>query len=118
MMLSFKHMAVSFAVIAGGFSLAGTAQASHVRPSSNAIMPAVSYEVSKEVSQTEIVQYAQKKAKGNVSYAQAKSIARRQIKGSQVVDIALNGQTYRVRLQTQDGRVVDVYVDAATGRVQ
>ena len=49
---------------------------------------------------------------------EAKSIARRRVKGGEVVDIARNGDTYRVRVIARDGRVVDVFIDANTGRVK
>jgi len=35
-----------------------------------------------------------------------------------VIDISLKGETYKVRMQKKNGHVVDVYVDAATGRVR
>lgn len=57
-------------------------------------------------------------AQVRVSAAQAKSIAQQRVPGAQVVDVALNGNTYRVRLIHPDGRVVDVYVDATTGRAR
>ena len=54
----------------------------------------------------------------SVSASQAKAIALKKIKGSEVVDISRNGGVYRVRLIRKDGRVVDVFVDANTGRVK
>ena len=119
MILKLKHIAVMFALVLGGFTMAGTAQASQERSVDMAALPvtapATSYVQYAQYSQNSQNQPA---ARANVSYAQAKSIARSQEPGSQVVDIVLKGQTYRVRLQTQDGRVVDVRVDAATGRVR
>lgn len=53
-----------------------------------------------------------------ISPSQAKSIALRRVRGGEVVDISRNGNTYRVRVIAKDGRVVDVYIDAATGRVK
>lgn len=61
---------------------------------------------------------APKWAQAKVSAAQAKSIARRQHPGSKFVDISRNGDTWRVRLIKKDGRVVDVLIDANTGRVK
>lgn len=60
------------------------------------------------------IQYAQKK----ISPSQAKSIARNKVRGADVIDISFNGNVYKVRMQKKNGRVVDVYVDAATGRVR
>jgi len=60
------------------------------------------------------VQFAQKK----ISASQAKSIARSRVPGGEVVDISLRNNTYRVRVIARDGRVVDIYVDASTGRVK
>lgn len=60
------------------------------------------------------IQFAQKK----ISASQAKSIARSRVKGGEVVDISLRNNTYRVRVIARDGRVVDIYVDASTGRVK
>lgn len=62
----------------------------------------------------DFVRYAQKK----VSYSEAKSIARRKVRDARVVDVWLNGNRYTVRMQKKNGRVVDVYVDAITGRVE
>ena len=60
----------------------------------------------------------QKTAQKRISASQAKSIARKKVRGASVIDIALNGNTYKVRMQKKNGRVVDVYVDATSGRVR
>lgn len=57
-------------------------------------------------------------AQSSISASQAKAIALKKVKGSEVVDISRNGGVYRVRLIRKDGRVVDVFVDAKTGRVK
>ena len=57
-------------------------------------------------------------AQSQISAAEAKSIARRRVKGGEVVDISRKGNTYRVRVIAKDGRVVDVLIDANTGRVK
>ena len=59
-------------------------------------------------------QWAQRK----ISASEAKSIAMRRVPGAEVVDIDLQGNTYKVRLIRRDGRVVDVFIDAVTGRVR
>lgn len=63
-------------------------------------------------------QAPQRWAQSRISASQAKSIARRHVPGASVVDIFLNGSTYRVRMLRRDGRVVDVFIDATTGRVR
>ena len=54
----------------------------------------------------------------SISPAEAKSIARSRVKGGEVVDISRRGDTYRVRVIAKNGKVVDVYIDANTGRVK
>lgn len=57
-------------------------------------------------------------AQRRISASEAKSIAKRRAGGGEVVDISRNGNTYRVRVIRKDGRVVDVLIDATTGRVK
>lgn len=57
-------------------------------------------------------------AQRRISASDAKAIARRRVPGAEVVDISLQGDTWRVRLIRKDGRVVDVSIDATTGRVR
>lgn len=53
-----------------------------------------------------------------VSASQAKAIALSHVRGSEFLDIRLvEGHTYRVRVM-KDGRRIDVYVDANSGRVK
>lgn len=52
----------------------------------------------------------------NISASEAKRIALRRVPG-EVVDISRNGDIYRVRIVASSGRVVDVRVDARTGRI-
>lgn len=56
-------------------------------------------------------------AQGTISPSKAKSIAAKHVKGAKFVDISRSGGTYRVRMLRKDGRVIDVMIDAATGRV-
>ena len=58
--------------------------------------------------------FAQKK----ISASDAKSIARKRVRDAKVIDIAHNSGVYKVRMQKKNGRVVDVYIDATSGRVQ
>lgn len=69
-------------------------------------------------SYTGQVQYAQAKTSAKISYAKAKSIALNRHPGSKYVGMQLNGNTYVVRVEVSNGRVIDVRVDAATGRVR
>lgn len=57
-------------------------------------------------------------AQAKISAGQAKSIARKKHKDAKFVDISRKGDVYVVRLIKKDGRVVDVFVDAMTGRVK
>lgn len=59
-----------------------------------------------------------KDAQRSISPAEAKSIARKRVPGGQVVDIKRRGDTYSVRVIKKSGKVVDVLIDANTGRVK
>ena len=100
------HIALGFALLVGSLSLNAAAQAQtrYVGPSYSA--PG---------------QYAQsqpRRAQTRISYAQAKSAAMQHYPGSVYLGMQLNGNTYVVRLQISQGRIVDVRVDAVTGRVR
>lgn len=58
-----------------------------------------------------------KLAQRQISPAQAKSIALSRVKGGQYVDLRKVGNYYIVRVRAPGGRVVDIRVDANTGRV-
>lgn len=53
-----------------------------------------------------------------ITPSEAKSIARRHVPNGQVVDIKRRGDTYSVRVIKKSGKVVDVLIDANTGRVK
>ena len=57
-------------------------------------------------------------AQRSVSPSEAKAIARKRVPGGEVVDIKRRGDTYRVRVIEKSGKVVDVLIDANTGRVK
>jgi len=59
------------------------------------------------------VKYAQK----SISPSKAKAIAARRVPGATYVDMSSSKGKYRVRMRKKDGQVVDVLIDAATGRV-
>jgi len=64
--------------------------------------------------QNQIVRYAQKR----ISVRMAKSIAKKKYPKAKVLDVFPSQGVYRVRLQRKDGHVLDVFIDAATGRVK
>ena len=53
-----------------------------------------------------------------ISASDAKRIALSRVRGGEVVDIRRTGNAFRVRVIARDGRVVDIVVDARTGRVR
>lgn len=57
-------------------------------------------------------------AQRSITPAEAKSIARKKVPGGEVVDIKRRGDTYSVRVIKKSGKVVDVLIDANTGRVK
>ncbi|WP_298913647.1 PepSY domain-containing protein [uncultured Algimonas sp.] len=57
-------------------------------------------------------------AQREISPQEARAIALRRVPGGEVVDIRRLPDAYRVRIITRDGRVVDIVVDARTGRVR
>lgn len=57
-------------------------------------------------------------AQARISPAEAKAIALSRVPGGEVVDIRRSGDVYRVRVIDRNGRVVDIVVDARTGRVR
>jgi len=57
-------------------------------------------------------------AQRSITPAEAKTIARKHVPGGQVVDIKRRGDTYSVRVIKKSGKVVDVLIDANTGRVK
>jgi uncharacterized membrane protein YkoI len=61
---------------------------------------------------SEFIRFAQ----SAVSASEAKAIARRTVPGSVYVDMSRKGDVYKVRVK-KDGRIVDVLIDANTGRV-
>jgi len=66
------------------------------------------------MSSLSYIQVVQRK----ISASEAKSIARKKVRGAEVLDVSLNGNMYKVRMQKKNGHVIDVKVDATTGRVR
>lgn len=57
-------------------------------------------------------------AQNRISASQAKSIALSRVRGGEYVDLRLVGNTYIVRVRAPGGRIVDIRIDARTGRVK
>lgn len=57
-------------------------------------------------------------AQRSITPAEAKSIAQKKYPGGEVVDIKRRGDTYSVRVIKKSGEIVDVLIDANTGRVK
>ncbi len=60
----------------------------------------------------------EKQAQRQISASQAKSIAMSQVRGGEYIDLRKSGNTYIVRIRDRNGRVVDIKIDATTGRVK
>ena len=60
----------------------------------------------------------EKVAQKRISASQAKSIARKKIRDAEVLAVIPERDRYIVRMQKKNGRIVDVSVDATTGRVK
>ena len=109
-MLKRRYIALGFAAML----LAGTsAMPAQAKPSNWAKTP-YSAPSSFAPASNNLPQWAQR----SISASEAKSIALRRTGGGQVVDIKRKGNTYSVRVIRKDGRVVDVLIDATTGRVR
>lgn len=90
-----------------GVSLMGSS--AMAAPSPSAIAEHVSVSTYKAESR-----YVQRQ----ISPREARAIALSRVPGGEVVDIRKSGDTYRVRIIARDGRVVDIIVDANTGRIR
>jgi len=91
---------------------AGSAMAKASPPDNMFNGSEVRFEQSK---QSDYIQYAQNR---RISASQAKSAAMRSHPGAQYQNVQLiDENTYRVRLK-KNGHIIDVYVDARTGKVK
>ena len=118
MTFSRRHITIA---VTGVLSLLFTATPATAKPAKwldmDKSMPSVSQNFAPQIrNQTppDLGKWAQRR----ISASDAKAIARRRVPGAEVVDISLKGNIWRVRLIRKDGRVVDVSVDATTGRVR
>ena len=63
--------------------------------------------------------YVQNQSQRRISESRAKAAAMSRYRDAKYINVQLvNQSTYRVRLQLKNGRIVDVLVDAYTGRVK
>ena len=109
-----KKLALICALGALGFAMPAQAHAQKNVPSA-----AFEHELRSTVSRLAIIDSNYiKLAASKISPSKAKSIARKHVGGGEVVDISQTGDTYRVRVIAKDGQVVDVIIDANTGRVK
>jgi uncharacterized membrane protein YkoI len=89
--------------------LAATAGAASA--SAHPVLPGETVVVERSETGTKLVQR-------QISASEAKRIALRRHPGGKVVDIRRDGNVYVVRIDTRsNGRVVDVKVDASSGRI-
>lgn len=119
MMLKIKHIALSAALLSASAMLPQFASAQQINPHT-------AYRTQPAVTQTHVrVQQPMPRraqprrfAQAKISYAQAKSIALRRHPGATYVNMQLRGNTYHVRLRGRGGQIIDVSVDAVTGRAR
>lgn len=124
MMKHIRHIAV--AILLAGASFANTSAIAHTSPESvpeSAKLPVFSLQSNLTTTSNRQIhrgdRYAQQQSQRRISASQAKSIAMSRVRGARFINVQLvGGKTYRVRLQQKNGRIVDVYVDASTGRVR
>jgi uncharacterized membrane protein YkoI len=83
-------------------------------PASAEAVYAIDFKHEISVSEANYTRVAQKK----ISPSEAKAIARRKVRDAEVIDVSPSGDVYIVRMQKKNGQVVDVKVDAVTGRVR
>jgi len=111
--IAFKAFGMS--ALAIGLFLPMTAQAEIAHPSAMTLNSVTEKAQLISTSQDEAVELL---VQNMISASEAKSIAQRKVRNGEVVDISRNGGVYRVRMIRKDGRVIDVFIDAKTGRVQ
>lgn len=107
--------------LSAALMLGATAMPASAKPGKWKTYPQQSYASQNHAQQRHFnarKQFYPQMVQNQISAAEAKSIARRRVKGGEVVDISRRGNTYRVRVIAKDGRVVDVLIDANTGRVK
>lgn len=96
------------------FLSAATAMAAPQMPANKPVQTSQTYLQSASANAGSYVQYAQNR----ISASKAKSIALKRVNGGEYVDLRLVGNTYIVRVRAPGGRIVDIRIDATTGRVK
>lgn len=119
MMLKIKHIALSAALLAASAALPQIASAQQTSPHTVYRTQPVVIQTYGQVQQP-MPRRAQPRrfAQAKISYAQAKAIALRRHPGASYVNMQLRGNTYHVRLRGRGGQIIDVSVDAVTGRAR
>ncbi|WP_416878669.1 PepSY domain-containing protein [Litorimonas sp.] len=96
------------------FLSAATAMAAPQAPAHKALQASQPYSQSVSADAPSYVLYAQNR----ISASKAKSIALKRVDGGEYVDLRLVGNTYIVRVRAPGGRIIDIRIDATTGRVK
>ncbi len=118
MMKRFRHMIFGLLVIAVALPV-GATSARAAQNTSNKTWLLQSQ--SNWLAQKPVLRqnYVQNQSKRKISRSRAKAAAMSRYRGAKFIDVQLvNQSTYRVRLQLQNSKLVDVYVDAYTGQVK
>jgi len=102
----------AFALFLAFSAMCAPAAFAEINISNEAALPELSQPIVEPVSHLTAQFYAQ----NMISASRAKAIARSRVPGSKYVDMSRNGNVYRVRVK-KDGRIIDVLIDATTGRV-
>lgn len=121
MMKNIRHMILA-GMLLGVFAPSMSAQAGEPPlPAGDDMMMSLQMDFNSRTNErreSRFERYAQQKTERRISASRAKSIALRHVRGASFINIRPMGDTYRVRVQQKNGRIIDVYVDARTGRVK
>ena len=118
MMKLMRHATLATAMVA--IALPGIAMASPAQGAGN-VRDAREFKLNVQSQRPNRVEtlYAQRQPQRRISASQAKAAAMNWYRDAKFINVQLaNQNTYRVRLQQKNGRIVDVYVDAYTGQVK
>ena len=119
MMKRIRH--ITFGLLIASLALpAGTAAASSAQDASNRAR-ILQNQPNWQIQRPNMVQnlYVQNQSQRKISASSAKAAAMSRYRDAKFINVQLvNQSTYRVRLQQKNGRIVDVLVDAYTGRVK
>ena len=110
-----KHIALGFMAI---LLASAAAMPAHAKAVTVKQIPFANESLSANLDVAPMAETVTKLAQRKISASEAKVIALKRAGGGEVVDISQKGNTYRVRVIRKDGRVIDVLIDARTGRVK